>query len=66
MDNVSFQEYSVQITFREDWIDPRLEYDDLRGKEIFILNPSVTSHVKLMTHALSKVVTSFMDVSSCE
>ena len=29
-----FQEYSVQITFREDWIDPRLEYDDLRGNFI--------------------------------
>lgn len=29
------QEYSVQITFREDWIDPRLVYDDLKGKCCF-------------------------------
>ena len=26
------QEYSVQITFREDWNDPRLTYDDFGGK----------------------------------
>ena len=30
---ISFsQEYSVQITFREDWNDPRLIYDDFEGK----------------------------------
>ena len=30
---ISFsQEYSVQITFREDWNDPRLVYDDFEGK----------------------------------
>ncbi len=28
------QEYSVQITFREDWIDPRLTYNDFNGKII--------------------------------
>ena len=28
----SLKEYSVQITFREDWVDPRLKYDDLNGK----------------------------------
>ena len=27
-----FQEYSVQITFREDWDDIRLAYDDYDGK----------------------------------
>ena len=26
-----FQEYSVQITFREDWDDIRLAYDDYNG-----------------------------------
>ena len=27
------QEYSVQITFREDWNDPRLTYDDFEGNQ---------------------------------
>ena len=27
----------MQITFREDWVDPRLKYDDLNGK--FDLKP---------------------------
>ena len=30
---VFLQEYSVQITFREDWNDPRLTYDDFEGNQ---------------------------------
>lgn len=26
------QEYSVQLTFREQWIDERLKFDDIQGK----------------------------------
>ena len=29
---IFLQEYSVQITFREDWNDPRLTYNDFQGK----------------------------------
>jgi hypothetical protein len=31
------QEYSVQITFREQWNDERLKFDDLAGKYILRL-----------------------------
>lgn len=34
------QEYSVQITFREDWNDPRLVYNDFQGKLTCILSHS--------------------------
>lgn len=27
----SFQEYSVQLTFREQWVDERLKFDDYAG-----------------------------------
>lgn len=26
------QEYSVQLTFREQWLDERLKFDDIQGK----------------------------------
>ena len=32
----SLQEYSIQITFREQWIDDRLQYDDMNGKIRFL------------------------------
>lgn len=32
-----FQEYSVQLTFREQWIDERLKFSDYGGKLEFIL-----------------------------
>ena len=30
------QEYSVQVTFREDWQDIRLAYDDFNGKVLTV------------------------------
>ena len=29
---IVFQEYSVQLTFRQDWLDPRLSYSNHNGK----------------------------------
>ena len=29
----SIQEYSVQLTFRQDWLDPRLAYPNTDGKQ---------------------------------
>lgn len=29
---VRVQEYSVQLTFREQWTDERLKFDDIQGK----------------------------------
>ena len=37
-----FQEYSVQITFREDWDDIRLAYDDYNGRCRFEIISQVT------------------------
>ena len=31
------QEYSIQITFREEWNDDRLRYDDMNGKISFLV-----------------------------
>ena len=31
------QEYSVQLTFRQDWLDPRLAYPNTDGKEVIII-----------------------------
>ena len=30
--NIPIQEYSVQLTFRQDWLDPRLAYPNTDGK----------------------------------
>ena len=43
-----FQEYSVQITFREDWDDIRLAYDDYNGRCRFEIISEVT---KLRRHS---------------
>jgi predicted Mrr-cat superfamily restriction endonuclease len=29
---VNLQEYSTTITFREEWLDERLKFDDFRGE----------------------------------
>ena len=31
------QEYSIQITFREEWVDDRLSYDDMNGRIKFLV-----------------------------
>ena len=40
-----FQEYSVQITFREDWDDIRLAYDDYNGTSCF----EIMTRVKIIS-----------------
>jgi hypothetical protein len=30
--DVEIQEYSVQLTFREEWVDERLKFDDQGGE----------------------------------
>lgn len=34
--NLPLQEYSVQLTFREQWLDERLKFNDFNGKNLYI------------------------------
>jgi hypothetical protein len=37
MSSALLQEYSIQITFREEWNDDRLQYDDMNGRIRFLV-----------------------------
>ena len=41
----SMQEYSVQLTFRQAWLDPRLSYSDHQGLEMLTFNQDISNNL---------------------